>query len=128
MQQAIVSTLPFLGQIVKVITKDGIEYDVKISEELPDNDKVFSIMFRNNTNNKSNINKKQPPLRPELPLFLKQKNAESLNNEQEEINAQEEIIESQPKKNKNNKKINYTKGGSSINPNIITEQPFTLNF
>ena len=50
MQQAIISTLPFLGQIVKVITKDGKEYDVQILQALPDNDNVFSIQFSNHSN------------------------------------------------------------------------------
>ena len=35
MQQAIVSTLPFLGQIVKVTTRDGKEYEQTIFTDFP---------------------------------------------------------------------------------------------
>ena len=130
MQQAIVSSLPFLGQIVKITTRDGKEYDVKISEELPDNDRVFSIMFRNHTgsisggdsnsssrgsrgSNNSNI---KPPERPELPAYMRPQVNENIQ------------IKTENKKIKVNKKVDYTKVGSSINIKDITEQPFKLNF
>ena len=121
MQQAIVSSLPFLGQIVKITTRDGKEYDVKISEELPDNDRVFSIMFCNHSDsgggsrgsNNSNI---KPPERPELPAYMRPQVNENIQ------------IKTENKKIKINKKIDYTKVGSSININDITEQPFKLNF
>ena len=130
MQQAIVSTLPFLGQIVKITTRDGKEYDVKISEELPDNDKVFSIMFRNHSgnivsgggNSGGNSNRnfittiKTPPERPELPAYMRPHVVENIQ------------IKKENKKIKVNKKIDCTKAGSSININDITEQPFKLNF
>ena len=127
MQQAIVSTLPFLGQIVKITTRDGKEYDVKISEELPDNDRVFSIMFRNsaggassggtykNNTNYTNYSNLRPPERPELPAHLRP-----------QVNNQDTQIKN--KKTKVNKKVDCTKVGSSININDIVEQPFKLNF
>jgi hypothetical protein len=125
MQQAIVSTLPFLGQIVKITTRDGKEYDVKISEELPDNDRVFSIMFRNsasganvsggNYRNNTNTSNVKPPERPELPAHLRP-----------QVNNQDTQIKN--KKYKVNKKVDCTKVGSSININDIVEQPFKLNF
>lgn len=46
MNKGSVLNLPFLGQIVKVITRDGREYEMKISEEIPDNPYLFSIMYR----------------------------------------------------------------------------------
>ena len=124
MQQAIVSSLPFLGQIVKITTRDGKEYDVKISEELPDNDRVFSIMFRNHSdssggggcNSRSNNSNIKPPERPELPAYMRPQVNEN-------IQVKKEI-----KKIKVNKKIDCTKAGSSISINDITTQPFKLNF
>ena len=140
MQQAIVSTLPFLGQIVKVTTRDGKEYDVKISEELLDNDKVFSIMFRNSIGtgtstsndgggrNNTNI---RPPERPELPVHLRS-NANANNNQADQTSQTSQTNQTnQYKKDKKtniNKKIDCTKAGSSISLDDISKQPFKLNF
>ena len=46
MNRGSVLNLPFLGQIVKVTTRDGREYEMKISEEVPDNPYLFSVMYR----------------------------------------------------------------------------------
>lgn len=121
MQQAIVSSLPFLGQIVKITTRDGKEYDVKISEELPNNDRVFSIMFCNHTDSSgndrsSNSSNIKPPVRPELPVYMRSQVVENIQ------------VKKENKKIKVNKKIDCTKAGSSININDITAQPFKLNF
>jgi hypothetical protein len=128
MQQAIVSTLPFLGQIVKITTRDGKEYDVKISEELPDNDRVFSIMFRNsNSNNgggRNNTNIK-PPERPELPEHLRP----HANNQAGQNSQTSQTSQCKKEKKTNiNKKIDCTKAGSSISLDDMSKQPFKLNF
>ncbi len=53
MNRGSVLNLPFLGQIVKVITRDGKEYEMKISEEVPNNPYIFSIMYRVNDGSNS---------------------------------------------------------------------------
>ena len=116
MQQAIVSTLPFLGQIVKITTRDGKEYDVKISEELPDNDKVFSIMFRNHSGGVSNSSNSNSS------------NSSSSISNSSSGNDISQIYNKTLKKNFINRKVDYTKAGTSISLDDISKQLFKLNF
>lgn len=117
MQQAIVSTLPFLGQIVKITTRDGKEYDAKISEELSDNDKVFSIMFRNHSGSSGSGSGSGYNSGYNGGSTI---GNSSINNSQNN----NKIL----KNNFINRKIDYTKAGTSICLDDISKQPFKLNF
>ena len=136
MQQAIVSTLPFLGQIVKITTRDGKEYDVKISEELPDNDKVFSIMFRNHSasgsnSNSSGSNSNSSNSNSNSSSISISNSSSSSSNSSSNSNSSNDISQiynKTLKKNFINRKVDYTKAGTSINLDDISKQPFKLNF
>jgi hypothetical protein len=66
MEKATVDNLPFIGQIVKVIMRDGREFNIKVCQELADNDAMFSIMFQQVTRSGFHgiINKPPPPPPP----------------------------------------------------------------
>ena len=141
MQQAIVSTLPFLGQIVKITTRDGKEYDVKISEELPDNDKVFSIMFRNHSASGSNSNSSgsnssssnsnssnSSSISSSISISNSSSSSSNSSSNSNSSNDISQIYNKTLKKNFINRKVDYTKAGTSINLDDISKQPFKLNF
>lgn len=67
MNRGTVLNLPFLGQIVKVITRDGKEYEMKISEEIPENPYVFSLMYKLKDETVSSVPKPFNPNRPPPP-------------------------------------------------------------